>query len=173
MKNRCISENLRELLTVVEYCQQNDVKAVLTVVDFEKAFDTVAWEVMKQTMLKLGLPPILIKVDMMCYQDFTMTVGNNGYTTSEISIQRENKQGCLLSALQFLHVIEMIGLKFKQDTNIQSIDIYGVQNYYHSTLMIYGPLPSLKKAPSKNNLTSSNPLENSLDYQLITIKQKS
>ena len=41
MKNRCISENLRELLTVIEYCQQNNIEAVLTALDFEKSFELV------------------------------------------------------------------------------------------------------------------------------------
>ena len=60
---------------------------------------------------------------MLCYQNFEINVGNNGYFTKKIKIERGNKQGCLHSALQLLLVIETVGLKLRQNPNIEAIEI--------------------------------------------------
>ena len=63
----------------------------------------------------------------MCYKNFKVNIGNNGYFTEQLCIGRGNKQGCPLSSLTFLLIIEIISLKLKQDREIECITIEGVK----------------------------------------------
>ena len=119
MKGRNITKNLTELLTTIEYCKQNKIQALLISVDFEKAFDTVSWSAMTKVLKAFGFGEYFIKLIMICYRDFEVRVGNNGHFTEPLQIFRGNKQGCPLSALKFLLIIETIGRKFTQCKDIQ------------------------------------------------------
>ena len=127
MKGRVISTNLAELLTVIDYCSQNNVEAIITSINFRKSFDTVSWEAMQAIMRKFGFPQKSIDMTMLCYQDFYVNIGNNGHFSERFAIQRGNKQGCPLSALQFLLVVETVGLKQRQDPHIEPITINGIK----------------------------------------------
>ena len=92
LKGRGTSDNLNDLFTVIEYFEQNKIEAVITTVDFEKAFDTVSWDAMKRIMEAFGFSKRFITLVMTCYQDF--------------------------KAFTFLLVVETVGLKIKQDKDI-------------------------------------------------------
>ena len=145
MKGRNITTNLTELLTIIQYCEQNRIEAILTSVDYEKAFDTVNWNTMKKVMKAFHFTYRFIKLVMMCYRGFQISVANNGHQTSRISLKRGNKQGCPLSALQFLLVIEIVALKMKQNNKIKPVVVDGIRK-----LLSYGPSPSLTKHHFRN-----------------------
>ena len=111
MKGRQIAQNLTELLTVIDYCSKNNSEAIITSVDFEKAFDVVSWKAMTKVMQAFGFGPKFIEMVMLCYKNFEVTIGNNGHFTEPIKIRRGNKQGCPLSALNFLLMVETVGAK--------------------------------------------------------------
>ena len=67
-----------------------------------------------------------IDMIMVCFRDFRTRVQNNGYFTEYIKIRRGNKQGCPISSLIFNLVIEITGLKLKQNLNIKGIKINGI-----------------------------------------------
>jgi hypothetical protein len=52
IKGRYIGENIRTITDIIDYCKAKNMCAVLLLIDFEKAFDTVKWsfldEVLKQ-----------------------------------------------------------------------------------------------------------------------------
>ena len=102
MKNRTISTKLAELLTIIDYCKTNSIEAIIMAVDFEKAFDTVNWNAMTVVMHAFGFDQPFIDMVMLCYRDFKVTIGNNRYYTKPLPLERGNKQGCPLSAFQFL-----------------------------------------------------------------------
>ena len=125
MRNRSIASNLTELMTIIEYCRKHQIDGVITAVDFEKAFDTISWTAMVKIMSKFGIGQKYIDMVMICYQGFQINISNNGHFTDRLQICRGNKQGCPLSALQFLLVIETIGLKLRQNKDIEHIKIEG------------------------------------------------
>ena len=43
IKNRFIGENIRTISDMIEYCSTMNQGGILTLIDFEKAFDTVRW----------------------------------------------------------------------------------------------------------------------------------
>ena len=127
MKNHYVSRNLTELLTVIDYWHINNIQGIVTSVDFEKAFDTVSWTAMERILFAFNFGDTFVKNVMLCYRDFNVNIGNNGHFTQTLQIERGNKQGCPLSALMFLLVIEVISLKLKQDDVIEPITIEGIE----------------------------------------------
>ena len=126
MKGRNISSNLTELLTVIDYCESNKIDGIITSVDFEKAFDTVSWEAIKTVMKAFGFSDRFVHLVMICFKQFNVSIGNNGHQTARFELERGTKQGCPLSSLVFLLVIETVGLKLKQSKDIQAIEINGL-----------------------------------------------
>ena len=126
MKGRNIANNLSNLLTVIEYCQQNEVKVVLTAIDFEKAFDTVSWKAMRKVLHAFGFQDTFINMIFLCYEGFEVNVSNNGFFTEFLKIERGNKQGCPLSALNFLLIVETVALKLRQNKHIKLVNIHGL-----------------------------------------------
>ena len=126
LKGRNIATNLTDLLTEIEYCEINRIDGIITFVDFEKAFDTIDWTAMQTIMRSFGFPDCFIKLVMLCYRGFGVRIANNGHFTGNIPIKRWNKQGCPLSALDFLLVVETVSLKLKQNNEIKPINIDGI-----------------------------------------------
>ena len=125
MKNRNISENLAELGMVVDYCYKTSKKAIILTVDFKKAFDSVNWKAMQHILRRFGFKDIFIEMVMICFRNFKVSVINGGYTTEMFELKKGTKQGCPLSALIFLQIIEILGLKLKQNKDIKPISIHG------------------------------------------------
>ena len=51
-KGKQIGENIMKLLTLVEYCEKNDVSAIIFSVDFYKAFNTINWRAITEILTK-------------------------------------------------------------------------------------------------------------------------
>ena len=60
---------------------------------------------------------------MVCFNQFTTRVLNNGHMTQYMKITRGNKQGCPISSLIFNLVAEIIPTKLRQDSKIDPIKI--------------------------------------------------
>ena len=50
LKNRFIGENLNKLLSIMEYCDKNDIQGIIVNIDFEKAFDSIEWAQIHRTL---------------------------------------------------------------------------------------------------------------------------
>ena len=125
LKNRYMLDNVLDLNLVIEHCQRNNIPGLITIVDFAKAFDTVEWSAMQAILRKFGFDQTFIDMLMICFKDFKTRILNNGHFTDYIRISRGNKQGCPISSLIFHLVVEVVGLKLKQNENIKGISIGG------------------------------------------------
>ena len=52
MQNRYCGENVNLIADVFDYCRCKNVSFIILLADFEKAFDTVKWSVLKQIIIK-------------------------------------------------------------------------------------------------------------------------
>ena len=55
MKGRYIVENIRIVLDVIELLDKHQKPGIMLTVDFEKAFDSIKWEFLLQTLKYLNL----------------------------------------------------------------------------------------------------------------------
>ena len=127
IKGRNIAHNIIDLLTIIEYCEQNSLKAVLTSVDFEKAFDSVSWKGLEKILYAFGFGKKFVERIFLCFRNFRLAVGNNGHITSYFDVKRGNKQGCPVLALICPYIVEIIALKIRQNLQIQKVEIEGIQ----------------------------------------------
>ena len=70
MRNRSAADNLIDLLTVIEHCEQNNEAAILTAVDYMKAFDTISGKQQLQLWKVLAL--VTVSSTQSCYATKTL-----------------------------------------------------------------------------------------------------
>ena len=123
IKGRFIGENIRTVLDVIEYCSQRTKSGILLFLDFEKAFDTVSWDFLFKTLDYFNFGDNFKKWISIIYNKPRATVLNNGHATNFFPISRGIRQGCPISALLFLLVVEILAINIKTNKDIHGINI--------------------------------------------------
>eukprot|EP00253_Pinus_taeda_P006554 PITA_06554 len=93
----------QELLHSIHIKKQ---KGLILKVDLSKAFDRANWLYLRLLLTHLGFPYIFIKWVMSCITDVAYSVLLNGEATSFFTSARGLRQGCPLSSLLFLLIME-------------------------------------------------------------------
>ena len=125
IKGRYIGENIRTLEDLIIYTDKFQIPGYFVLIDFKKAFDSIEWDFLFNTLHKFNFGPQFIKWIKILYNDISSCVGNNDYYSGYFKITRGIRQGCLISALLFLIVAEIIAIKLRQCNNIKGITING------------------------------------------------
>ena len=97
MQNRF--ENILELLGTIEYCEKEQIPAIIVSFDFEKAFDHVEWSIVNKIVNKLNFGQKFRTVLKLFYRNVESTVINNGFTAEWFNLSRSLHQGDPLSSL--------------------------------------------------------------------------
>ena len=122
-KGCSLSDNVIELLAAIEHCEKEDIPALLVNVDFMKAFDCVEYNILYHILRKFNFGKNCISMIQNLYKDIEICTINCGFTADYFKISRGLRQGCRFSAPVFLYYVEIIGLKLRQDKNLQGIRI--------------------------------------------------
>ncbi|XP_059157946.1 uncharacterized protein LOC131942222 [Physella acuta] len=92
----------------------------MTFVDFKKAIGSVNRDAIWKLMSHYGIPKTFISITQKLYEDSTSQVIHKGKLTKPITVTTGVRQGCMLSPMIFLMVIDLIMLRAtKNDTGIQ------------------------------------------------------
>eukprot|EP00253_Pinus_taeda_P014695 PITA_14695 len=83
-------------------------KAIILKIDLAKAFDRVSWLYLKMLLIHLGFPHNFITWIMACITTPTFSVLINGSTSQFFHSERGLRQGCPLSPLLFLIVMDAL-----------------------------------------------------------------
>ena len=94
-------------------------------IDFEKAFDSVSWEFLFKILEAFNFGEIFLNWVKILYNEPLLSVTNNGYASQFFTTERGIRQGCPISALLFLLVVEALADKVRSSDKIQGIDIEG------------------------------------------------
>ena len=121
IKGRCISENVRTILDILEYTSVKINPGLMVFLDFEKAFDTVSWPFLLKTLKHFNFGSIFIKWITILYNDISSCVINNGHSTRFFNIERGIRQGCPISALLFILVVEILAINIRNSKNIKGL----------------------------------------------------
>ena len=100
-----------------------DFEAFLTQIDFEKAFDSIEWKFLFQTLEQFNFGDYFIKWIKTFYKDIYSCVGNNGTYSEYFKLTRSIRQGCPISALLFLLVAEIVAITIRNDNKIKGVKI--------------------------------------------------
>ena len=107
VKNRFIGENIRIIDDIVSFTSQQNHSGIITIIDFEKAFDTIEWPFLFQTLKAFNVGENFINWIKLLYNNNFSCVSNNGYLSDYFQLNRGIRQGCPILALLFLLVAEL------------------------------------------------------------------
>ena len=79
IKGRYIGENIRKIFDLLNYTEENDIEAIIALIDFEKAFDSIEWTFLFKTLRSFNFGDSFISWIKLLYTDISSYVGNNGY----------------------------------------------------------------------------------------------
>ena len=124
IKGRGTMDNVQDLLCAIQYCNELKIPAILTSYDYRKAFDSVEYKILWQVMRKFNFGETFISFVQNLEKDAESCTINYGFTGNYFPIQRGLRQGCSMSALLFILVVEILGQKIRQ-SDVQGIQIKG------------------------------------------------
>ncbi|XP_058776285.1 secreted RxLR effector protein 78-like [Vicia villosa] len=93
---------------IIDWSRRKKRSCLLLRVDFEKAYDSVSWQYLRETMIGMGFGNRWMRWMDACIFNNHMSVLVNGSATKEFKVQKGLRQGDPLSP--FLFVLAMEGL---------------------------------------------------------------
>ena len=122
---RKIDQNIHLVRDLIELSnRENDTTAFLFL-DQEKAFDRVNHEFLFKTMKAFGIGDNFIGWVKTIYSNASSILNINGYFSETIPLQRGVRQGCPLSALLYVLVIEVLAIQLRLNPNIVGFTVGG------------------------------------------------
>ena len=128
LEKRFIGHNIASLIEIIEFCEDNDIAAVLLSIDFEKAFDKLDWEFLWKCMAFFEIPENIIKWVQTLYAGANSCVTNNGHMSDYFSMGRGVRQGCPLSPYLFIIAAEVLAISIRNNPEIKGI-VIGKKEY--------------------------------------------
>uniref|UniRef100_A0A670IVT3 Reverse transcriptase domain-containing protein n=1 Tax=Podarcis muralis TaxID=64176 RepID=A0A670IVT3_PODMU len=124
LPGRQIKENVRHVINIIEYLDLKvDTPAALIFIDAEKAFDNVSWEFLIKCMERAGIRGPFLEGIRAIYSNQRAKLIVNGNLTNSFKITKGTRQGCPLSPLLFIMVLEVILNKIRGTSGIRGIKI--------------------------------------------------
>uniref|UniRef100_A0A670HXY3 Reverse transcriptase domain-containing protein n=1 Tax=Podarcis muralis TaxID=64176 RepID=A0A670HXY3_PODMU len=129
LPGRHLFDNTRNIIDILELLQTNiNTKAVLIFIDAEKAFDNISWKFMKKNLEGMGVGRGFENGIEAIYSEQKAKLIVNNVVTEELQIEKGTRQGCPLSPLLFISVLEVLLNMIRKDRQVQGIRV-GVKQY--------------------------------------------
>ena len=135
IRKRFIGTNARLIEDVIEYCDRFHQNGLILFLDFEKAFDTVEWPFMMKTLKAFNFGQSFINWMKTLYTNPSCKIKNNGHLSNVIDISRGIRQGCAISAMAFILVVEILSLRIKDTNAINGIQVKLPNHIEHEQLL--------------------------------------
>ena len=123
IKNRYIGFNIRQIQDIIDYSEKFNISGAILFIDFSKAFDSLEWDFMYESLKKFGFPVSFISWIKTLYTDIKGCMMNNGWISTPYKIQRGIRQGCPLSSLIFVVAAEILACRIRQNNDIKGFQI--------------------------------------------------
>ena len=125
LKGRYISNNVRLIDDVISYMQRHKKSGIILFLDLEKAFDKVNRDFLYRVLEKFEFGDKFISYIKVLYSNAHSCIMNNNWQSVYFPLKRGLRQGCPISALLFILVIEVLAIDLKQCQKIKGIDLMG------------------------------------------------
>ena len=123
IKGRFIGTNVRAILDICEYIEDTNSSGILLQLDFEKAFDSVEWPFLIAVLRKYNFGENFINWIKVLYNKPELCIKNNGYFSNYIEMRRGIRQGCPVSALLFILIIETLAHSLQTEKSLQGVSV--------------------------------------------------
>ena len=128
MKGRYIGQNIRLINDIMEQTELQGIPGILLLLDFRKAFDTIEWGFIQQTLKLFNFGSCSRHWVKTLYTNSESTVLHNGFTTDFFKLSRGVRQGCPLSPYLFILGVEILATKIRHDDNIEGIKVFQTEH---------------------------------------------
>jgi exonuclease III len=122
---RTIGNTIHLVRDIIDLANKNDEEAALLFLDQEKAFDRVSHEFLYKVLEKFGFGGSFIHWIKLLYSNASTMININGFLTSKVLLKSGVRQGCPLSPLLYVLVIEILALQLRANLNIVGFSIQG------------------------------------------------
>lgn len=122
---RRIAEGLTLLRDLTYYVQSNNVALTVAGMDLEKAFDKVNHAFLFHCLLRLGIPEEVVEVFKSFYDGIESQVLVNGKLSEPVLIRSGVRQGCPLSPIFFICVMEPLLRRIQADKMLKGFFLPG------------------------------------------------
>ena len=125
LAERRIEETILAIMHTMEHCNSSTPEegGLFCSLDQYKAFDSVQWEFLWETMEAFGYPSHFIDIVRTMYKDITISIKINGHDGPQHKQTAGIRQGCPCSALLYLLVQEVLLRALRENTEIKGIRI--------------------------------------------------
>ena len=153
ISGRFIGENTRLLYDCMHYFNDHEIPGFLLLLDFEKAFDSVSWKFIFNVLNYFNFGPNLISWIHIFFNEFSLCVSQNGFSSEYFTIGRGCRQGDPPLPCIVLLCFEIMGAMIRNDEQINGITIYEheyklLQYADDTALLLDGQENSLRRALS-------------------------
>ena len=123
IKGRFIGEVARSILDIIDHTETLKFSGILRFIDFEKAFDSIEWDFLYQSLEAFNFGPTLIRWIKTFYNNVSSCVINNGLFFEQFKLERGVRQGDPLSPYLFVVAIEILAISLRSNEHIEGIEI--------------------------------------------------
>ena len=121
IKDGDITGNLILVKEIIEYCEEEEMDGAIIMMDFMKAYDRVDRDVMFEVLKAMNFGEEFVEYVKMMYKDVTAKIEINGELTDEVETTRGVRQGCPLSPLLFICVLELMAIEIRNNDSWEGI----------------------------------------------------
>ena len=125
IQGRKIDHTIHLIRDLIELVDKEESQAAFIFLDQEKAFDRVDHDFLYKVMEGFGIGIAFIKWVQVLYSNATTKIKINGHLSNNIPLGRGVRQGCPLSALLYVLVIEVLALQLRKNPNIVGFTVDG------------------------------------------------
>ena len=125
VKKRYSGENVLDVYAMIQQAYDNNEEHVLLMLDIQKAFDSVSLHYLEEVMHAFNLLDSLIRWVRILYSGKEIRITNNGHSSDPIHPLNGTAQGCSLSPLLFVLVMESLALNIRSNAQIEGFQAGG------------------------------------------------
>ena len=125
--NRYIGESIRTTMDTLDYANNKKLTALLLILDFRKAFDSVSFRSILKSMSFLGYKSSIVKWVKTLLNNFKARINNAGNLSDYFNVERGARQGDPVASLLFIITIEILAIKIRKSKIIKGISIKNLE----------------------------------------------
>ena len=151
MPGRFIGESTRLIYDIMHYSEEAQIPGLLILIDFQKAFDSISWNFIYETLSFLGFSQNFLRWIKLFNKDIKATVLQSGFISEFFNICRGCRQGDPISPYLFIIAAQILNILIVNNAEIKGITIKGCefkisQFADDTTLILDGSGESMKAA---------------------------
>lgn len=123
MRDRNIATNIRKIIDIDQYCQQQNIDAMILSIDFHKCFDSVETSQLHKVMRYFNFGPNIITWVQVLFKEMLVCTLNYGYTSDHFQVSRGLLQGNPIASYAYLLVAQVLHDRLIKNDKIQGITI--------------------------------------------------